>query len=195
VLAHSRLVATIAREFVERRTGNADVIGDSLGADLFATGLVAVWETVKTLRFSPTCDSPESDDTLDQVRKYIGRRVRNRMIDWLREFAPKWWLEVKSLDKRRRAWCDDYAAEGRCAPIHSTEDILAVIRNACQNDDEWEMIQLRWTGSYTQAEIAERLKLTRDDVQRSLTRILYEVEDELDLPHKGGGGRKRRRKP
>lgn len=193
ILAHSRIVGRVAVDVLKKHHGRDtnEFRFDTGGADLYAEGLSGSLEALKTLEFAHEDFAPDKPDILDQIAKYVARAAKNQMLDYLDAMFPRQWRNAKHLDGldggQSEEWMEHF---GR----HRAERVIAAIKAACDKPWLWEAVCERWARDRTQAELAVKFNVTRDEIQKSLRLVLRRVEAELELNEAEIKQRARRRR-
>lgn len=214
VLSYARSVHEIAADFLDKRKGRFREIYskkqvDTFGMDLFGEGLLGVVEAVRQRpKFGDI--GPDDKDEMEQLKQYICGTARNKMVDYFNKMYPKWWCNSIRQTSDNGELLNDHGEvllnkQDAPAQLIATESstpeaeeaahlrAVAAVENACANETDKAIVELRQQGDLSQEEIGKQVGLSRDQVQRRLDQIQKTVEDVLGLKHVRAAKRKRRK--
>jgi hypothetical protein len=218
VLSHVRLVAHIAIDVLRdrKRKVNLEFAGKDVGgADLFSVGMMTLVEVLKSKpefgydgEHDDTDISPDDPDELTQLARYIGRAVRNKMEDHLKKMEPRWLRKaVRQLDDdgdmldhrgnalKQYAFPDEIAIAYESFGDDRHQWAWNALRMACREPYDWQLCRMKRQGLLDESEMGQALGLSRDQVNRAITRICRAAEKYLGLKEKPMRKRKTRRSP
>lgn len=215
VLAHVQMIFAMAVRLLEKFRPECYPEfsrikpGDLMGADLFATGLAACVNALRNIHrvgyngtYEAVIVSEADRDILEQTTSYIARSVQNAMREFLREMFPSVWTAAKRVSFRYEDDLTD--ASGR--PLFTTKTPLqelieeeeesrgtAAVRAACTEPLDFELLQMKAEGEFSETEMGKIVGSSRDQVHRDFQRIFHCIERSLGLTEKKSRRRKHRK--
>jgi RNA polymerase sigma factor (sigma-70 family) len=181
---------------------------ETVGNDLYNEGVLAAVEVIgKRREFDHV--GPDDLDEVTQLRRIVFCAARNRMLDFLERMYPEWWRKTLCAGLPEDDELFEEDGSPRRSPVtesatgvESSDPTIAeaahsraqaAIDDACSREADKAIVELRENG-HSQEEIADIVGLSRNQVQRALTRIQKKAEDQLGLPNAKAKKRKRRKK-
>ncbi len=118
-------------------------------------------------------------DSVAQPRAYLHQTARNIAVDGYRREDRRQSLEEQALDLSPQAGGDPEAYMNALQLADSVERALAELPLNCRKVFIWQKLE-----GLTQAEIAERMGLTRNMVEKYMIRTLRHLREHLDVSSK-----------
>jgi RNA polymerase sigma-70 factor (ECF subfamily) len=117
--------------------------------------------------------------SVTQPRAYLHQTARNIAVDGYRREDRRQSLEEQALDLGPQAGGDPEAYMNALQLADSVERALAELPLNCRKVFIWQKLE-----GLTQAEIAERMGLTRNMVEKYMIRTLRHLREHLDVSSK-----------